>query len=198
MRSRAIVALALALLVAGGDTASAQILVEHVVAAVDEQPLLLSEVRAFERLRGVPRAVAVEALVDELLMLREASRLPEANLSLQEEQQAIDSLVERWPAAQGEPPRAALGSIALRQALILKYVGLRFRAQVRVDDAQLRAVWRERSGQPAEGAAFEAAQAGLRAELEEQALSQRIEAWVGDLRASARVRYNLAAEDASR
>ena len=198
MRSSATGVLALVLLAGGAGRAPAQILVEHVVAAVDEQPLLLSEVRAFERLRGVPRAEAVEALVDELLMLREASRLPEANLSLQEEQQAIDSLVERWPAAQGEPPRAALGAIALRQALILRYVGLRFRAQVRLDDAQLRAAWRERSGQPAEGAAFEAAQAGLRAELEEQALSERIEAWVRDLRAGARVRYNLAPEDASR
>jgi hypothetical protein len=197
MRSETRVVLSLALLAAVAAPAPAQILVEHVVAAVDQEPLLLSEVRAFERLRGVPRAAAVEALVDELLMLREASRLPEANLSAQEEQQATSSLIQRWPPSEGDPPRAALSAIALRQALILKYVGLRFRAQVRVDEAQLRAAWRERSGLPAEGPAYEAAQAGLRAELEEQALSERIEAWVKDLRAAARVRYNPA-EDASR
>jgi hypothetical protein len=198
MRSRPLLALVFALLVVGAGPADAQILVERVVAAVDEQPVLLSEVRAFERLRGVARAAAVEALVDELLMLGEASRLPEANLSAQEEQQATSSLLGRWPLAEGEPPRSALGAIALRQALILKYVGLRFRAQVRVDETQLRAAWRERSAEPPEGPAYQAAQAGLRAELEEQALSARIEAWVKDLRAGARVRYNADAEDASR
>lgn len=198
MRSRALRSLAVGLLAGVAVPAPAQVLVERVVAAVDEQPLLLSDVRAFERLRGVPRAAAVEALIDELLMLREASRLPEANLSAQEAREATASLIERWPASQGEPPRAALGAIAQRQALILKYVGLRFRPQLRVDEGQLRAAWRERSGQQPEGPAWEAAQAGLRAELEEQALSARIEAWVGELRSGARVRYNAEAEGASR
>jgi len=198
MRSRALRSLAVVLLAGVAGPAPAQVLVERVVAAVDEQPLLLSDVRAFERLRGVPRAAAVEALIDELLMLREASRLPEANLSAQEAREATASLIERWPASQGEPPRAALGAIAQRQALILKYVGLRFRPQLRVDENQLRAAWRDRSGQQPEGPAWESAQAGLRAELEEQALSARIEAWVGELRSGARVRYNAEAEGAAR
>jgi hypothetical protein len=58
--------------------------------------------------------------------------------------------------------------MARRQATILKYVDFRFRPQVRVtsEDAE------------------------ERARLEADDLDARIEAWVKDLRAGARIRYN--------
>ena len=54
---------------------------ERVLAVVDERPLLLSEVRAVEAVRGLGRPQALEASIDERLMFQEASRLPQAAVS---------------------------------------------------------------------------------------------------------------------
>jgi hypothetical protein len=122
-----------------------------------------------ERVTGRDRAQALEALIDERLMFREAARLPQAAVSDEEEARALQSLLSRaGPAAEGLP-EGDLRQLARRQATILKYVEFRFRPQVRVD----------------EDAAPEA-----RARLAEEDLRRRIEAWVSELRRSAEVRYN--------
>lgn len=161
-------------------------LVERVLAVVDESPILLSETEAFAARRGLARAPALEALIEERLMYREAMRLPEAGLRPEDEERALRGLLAGTPetflARFGE---AAFRRIARRQAAILKYVDFRFRPQLRVEDEAVRRALAERP----EAAADEAAEAAVRSELERRALDEKIEAWVRELRAGADVRY---------
>jgi len=144
------------------------VLVERILAVVDGRPVLLSEVRVVEQLTGQERGSALEALIDERLMFREASRLPQAALSPDEETRALESLRARGGAALAGLPEPDLRQIARRQATILKYVEFRFRPQVRVEE-----------------------------QLAEEDLRQRIEAWVKELRRGADVRYNAAPSSAT-
>ena len=140
--------------------------VERVLAVVDARPVLLSELRLAQQIRAEPAGPALEALIDEHLMFAEALRLPQAELTDAEEAAALASLEARMPGAVGDAD--ALRRMARRQATILKYVDFRFRPQVRVT----------------------AADPGEKARLEAEELDARIEAWVKDLRAAAKVRYN--------
>src|SRR5438876_629259 len=74
-RSRAAIGLLAGCLSAAAAPAE---VVERILAVVDSRPLMLSEVRLVEQLRGLGRPAALEALVDEQLMLREASRLAQS------------------------------------------------------------------------------------------------------------------------
>jgi hypothetical protein len=141
--------------------------VERVLAVVDGRPVLLSEVRLAQEVRGEDAATALEALIDEQLMFAEALRLPQAALTEAEEAKALASLSARVVGGGSDPD--ARGRMARRQATILKYVGFRFRPQVRVT-----------AEDPEEKTRLEAAE-----------LDARIEAWVKDLRSSAEVRYNV-------
>ena len=187
MRSRAPAVLLTALLAAPG--AAQGNVVERILAVVDGRPLLLSEVRVLERLRGLERKAAVDALIDERLMFREASRLPEAVVSAEEEDRAYRDLAARAPRGAGATEEE-LRRLARRQTAILKYIDFRFRPQVRVDEAEVRAAWeQERTARP-ETEAFEDAAARVRARLEGAELDRRIEQWVKELRAGAEIRYN--------
>src|SRR5262245_42542048 len=117
MRSRPALALALALL---GGAAYAGELVERVLAVVDDVPILLSEVVALQRLRGLEREAALSARIDEALMVREARRLSEAGVSAQEEERGFLS-VKRGLDAQAIEAigEAELRHIARRQTAIL-------------------------------------------------------------------------------
>lgn len=166
-------------------------LIERVLAVVDDVPVLLSEVLAAERLRGVDRGAALQAVIDETLMLREASRLPESAVSPEEEQRGLESLEAKLD----DQARRAIGEgelrhIARRQTAILKYVELRFRPQVRVDDeAVFRAYEQEYAGRMSPPV-FEAVAPEIQKRLAARALDERIEAWVAELRAAARIRLN--------
>lgn len=168
------------------------VLVERVIAVVDESPILLSEAEAFAALRGLGREPALEALIEERLMYREAVRLPEAGLRPEDEDRALRALLEGRPEALlsrfGE---AAFRRIARRQAAILKYVDFRFRPQLRVEDEAVRRALNERPG----GATGEAALRAVRSELERRALDAKIESWVRELRAGADVRYVSGGEE---
>jgi hypothetical protein len=140
--------------------------IERVLAVVDARPVLLSELRLFQQVRGEEAGPALEALIDEHLMFAEALRLPQAALTDSEEAAALASLEVLVPGARADAE--ALRRMARRQATILKYVDFRFRPQVRIT-----------ASSPEE-----------KARLEAEELDARIEAWVKDLRASADVRYN--------
>jgi hypothetical protein len=164
-------------------------IVERVIAVVDERPLLESDVRALQLVRGLPEETAREAAIDERLMHVEAARLPQADVSPEEESRALELLVSKRPALRGQVPEPDLRRLLRRQMAILKYVEFRFRPQVRVSDADVRKAWEEeQAGRPA-GLAFEDEQDDLRARLERRALDERIEAWVRELRQRADVRY---------
>jgi len=163
--------------------------VERVVAVVDSRPLLLSEVRVLGRVRSLDQAAAVEAMIDEGLMYREAARVPQAAVTEDEEDRAYQSLLGNDPGLLATLPEASLRRLARRQATIVKYVAFRFRPQIRVDDADLlRAFETEYAGKP-DAPPLESVAAQLGEELTSRALDQRIETWVKELRAAAQVRY---------
>lgn len=112
--------------------------IESVLADVDGHPVLLSEVRIVERLKGLDRRAALEASIDTSLMYREAARLPQAALSPDESQRACTQLEERAPELAEDPGLCALGR---REAVILKYVAFRFTQEDL--DAQIEAWVRE-------------------------------------------------------
>ncbi len=118
--------LAFGLLPAGAEVS------ERVLAAVDRRPILLSEVKALEVVRGLARGAAVDALIDEDLMLREASRLPAAAAAASLEDKAYGELLATHPELLGLVAEADLRRLVRRQAVILQYVTLRFLPQVRV------------------------------------------------------------------
>lgn len=160
--------------------------VERVVAVVDGRPLLLSDVRAMERVRGLAEAAALEALVDERLMYLEAARLPQAEVLPAEEERAAEELRARRPELALAVSDADLRRLAGRQIAILKYVEFRFRPQLRVSDQEVRAAF---EADPSAGDSWEAAKQRVRERLERRALDERVEAWVRELRARADVRY---------
>jgi hypothetical protein len=163
-------------------------IVERIVAVVDERPLLLSDVRAQRAVSGLTEAAALEAAIDERLMHAEAARIPQAEVPAEEEDEALALLLETRPALRAEVEEPNLRRLLHRQLAILKYVEFRFRPQVRVDEAQVRAAWeKEDVGRPS-GPALEDEQEAIRARLERQALDERVEAWVAELRARADVR----------
>lgn len=163
-------------------------IVERVLAVVDERPMLLSEMEAVMAVRGLAPEAALEASIDERLMLQEASRLPQAAVSHEEAERALIALIEMRPELEATS-RAGLLRLVRRQAVILRYVEFRFRPQIRITDEALRAAWSQDSTMEAAGRPFEEAVPELRARLERSALDERIEDWVKRLRDRADVRY---------
>jgi hypothetical protein len=177
---------ALLLLAANG---SAEV-IERVLAVVDDTPVLLSETELLQRLKRTDRETALQALIDETLMLREASRLRDASVTPEEEQRALDSLLGGLAADAADLDQDALRRVARRQTVILKYIELRFRPQLRVDDAELLAAYQEQYAGKPDAPPLPAVSKQLLARLTSRALDRRIEAWAAELRAAARIRLN--------
>ncbi len=182
-----LLALLASLLLAPLPCAAAQLL-ERVLAVVDETPVLLSETIALQHLKQLDRESALRALVDQTLMLREASRLKEASVSPEEARRAVQALVARLGPGSGVD-EDVLARIARRETAILKYVETRFRPQLRIGDDELLAAYKERYDGLAAAPSFEAVLPELSARLLSRAIDLRIEAWVVELRAQARIRY---------
>jgi hypothetical protein len=188
MRSSIVAAVVAALVPAAPAPARTETL-ERIVAVVDDRPVLLSELRAHEAVSGLPQDEALEAAIDERLMNAEAARIPQAEVTSDEEDKALALLLETHPALRTEVAEPELRRLLHRQLAILKYVEFRFRPQLRVTDEDVRRAWQEeQAGSPA-GPAFEDERDAIRARLERRALDERVEAWVKELRARANVRY---------
>jgi hypothetical protein len=190
MRSRSVLGVVVAPLVVSlmAPAARAEV-VERIQAVVDGRPLMLSEVRLVGQLRGLERAEALEALIDEHLMLRDASRLAQSAVVSAEEQRAYESLLEHNPGA-AALPEADLRRLVRRQTTILKYVEYRFRPQVQVTDAAVREAYEKEYGARADAPSFDAAAPEIRRRLADRELDEKIETWIKDLRAAAEIRYN--------
>jgi hypothetical protein len=178
--------LVLALCAAPGRTE----VIERILALVDGRPLMLSEVEVVQRVRGLDRPAALEASIDEQLMFREASRLPQAVVSAEEEERAFATLQERLGEEDTRAHEPDLRRLVRRQAVIVKYFDFRFRPQVRVEDAEVRRAYEAENGGQEGTPTFEEAAPALRQRLAEEQLDQQIEAWVKELRVSAEIRYN--------
>src|SRR6266446_546684 len=143
--------------------------IERILAVVQDRPVLLSEVRVVQEVRGRSAEEALEALIDERLMFEQAARLPQSAVSEAEVDEQVAKLLVDKPALAGRAAAADLRRLVRREAAIVKFVEFRFRPQVRVAEDL-----------PPE----------RREEEVRRALDQRIEAWVKELRAQAEVRYN--------
>lgn len=181
----------LALLFAGLGTPAGRAadLVDRIVAVVDERTLLLSSLRALEEVRGLERGPALAEAIDERLMFQEAARLPQTEVTGEEEEAALRSLLETRPEVETRVPPADLRRLLRRQLAILKYIDFRFRPQIRITEDALREAWNEDFQGAPQGPPFEEAVPELRARLEREELDRRIESWVTDLRKRAEVRY---------
>jgi hypothetical protein len=142
--------------------------IEAILAVVQERPILLSEVRVVQEVRGLARDPALEALIDERLMFEQAARLPQSAVTEMEVDRGVKGLLASAPSLAGRVAESDLRRLVRRQAAILKFVEFRFRPQVRV----------------AADLAAEERDAAVR-----RALDERIEAWVKELRAGADIRY---------
>jgi hypothetical protein len=182
-------ALLLGALLGSRPVAAQEQLVERILAVAEGRPVLLSEVRLVQALRGLDEAAALEEMIDERLMLREAGRLAESAVTAAEEERALSRLLETSPAARAAPD-AELRRLVRRQTAIVKYVDFRFRPQLTVSEAELRAAYEQRYALRTGAPSFEEVVPALREELLAQALDRRIEAWVAELRRAAAIRYN--------
>jgi hypothetical protein len=187
MRSSSALAAALCTLLAG--PAFADVLLERILAVVEGRPLLLSEVRLLQAVRGLEEKAALEELIDERLMLREAGRLVQSAVLPEEEERALERLRETSLPARAASP-AELRRLVRRQTAIVKYIDFRFRPQVSVSEADVRRAYDARHGGEPGAPVPEAEAAALRESLTQKALDERIEAWVAELRATADIRYN--------
>ena len=165
---RVLLCAALLLVLGPPRPASPAEVVEAILAVVQERPILLSEVRVVQEVRGLAREPALEALIDERLMFEQAARLPQSAVTEAEVDRGVKSLIASAPALAAKVAESDLRRLVRRQAAILKFVEFRFRPQVRVA-ADLPAEERD-------------------AEVR-RALDERIEAWVKELRAGAEIRY---------
>ncbi|HSD28084.1 MAG TPA: hypothetical protein VLL75_12325 [Vicinamibacteria bacterium] len=173
-----------------GSRAAFPEVVERVLAAVDRRPIMLSEVSALEALRGFAREAAIEAAIDEHLMFREASRMPSAAAAASREDEALGEVLGAHPGLRGRVPEEEIRRVLRRQAVILKYVDLRFLPQVRLGDDVVREAYDAEYAGRADAPPFEEASSAVRAKLVRRDLDARIEGWVKELRAGAEIRYN--------
>ena len=162
--------------------------VERVLAVVGGRPVLLSETRALQEVRGVAPAAALDLMVDETLMYDQASRTPQAAVSVEEVESARDALYERRPELRSQVARADLTRLLKRQLAILKYIDFRFRPQARPTDEELQQAYAEEYGSRPEAPAFDTVADALRDRLVRRQLDQKVEAWIQELRAAAEIR----------
>jgi hypothetical protein len=188
-RTLRILGASLALVLLPAAAPAQGVLLERILAVVEGRPVLLSEVRVVQQLRGLEQAAALDALIDERLMLREAARLSQSAVSAEEEERALARLRETSAGAR-QLPEADLRRLVRRQTAILKYIDFRFRSQVSVGEDEVQRAYEARWGARPGAPPVEQVAPALREALLEQALDRRIEAWVAELRASAQIRYN--------
>ena len=170
-------------------SARAGTLVERTVAFVNRRPILLSDVELARALLKLNPAEAIESSIDESLMFAEASRLVHDTSSDADIAQAVSVLREKAGPAFSA---AALGRKASVQLAISRYIDLRLRPLVRVDEAAVRKAFNERLVNDPDPPVFSQVAPALRDSLEGRALDEKIEEWVSDLRMHADIRRPIA------
>ncbi|HEY7513742.1 MAG TPA: hypothetical protein VIC87_04665 [Vicinamibacteria bacterium] len=164
--------------------------VERIPAVVDGRPVFQSDVRLMEEVRGLSPEKALEAVIDERLMYGEASRAPQSAVAPADEERALARLHEERPELREGVAGATLRRLVRRQLAILKYVEFRFRPQVRVSPEELEKAYVTEHGGKEDAPPFAAVAPVLEERLARQALDERLEVWVRELRAGAEIRYN--------
>jgi hypothetical protein len=163
-------------------------LVERVLAVVGGRPVLLSETRALQEVRGVAPDAALDLMVDETLMYDQASRTPQAAVRPDEVESARDALYSKRPELRSLVAPADLARLLKRQISILKYVDFRFRPQVRPTDEELKQAYDAEYANRPEAPVLETVAEALRDRLVRRELDLKVEAWIKELRSSTEIR----------
>jgi hypothetical protein len=183
-----ILAIALGASVLAGRTRAE--VVERIPAVVDGRPVLQSDILLLATVRGLTAEQALEAAIDERLMYGEAARNAQATATVEEEDRAVARLHEERPDLRDRVGEADLRRLVRRQLTIVKYVEFRFRPQVRVTPEELEQAYAAEHGGEAEAPPLATVAPALQEKLARQALDERLETWVRELRSAAEVRYN--------
>ena len=161
---------------------------ERTLAFVNKKPVLQSDVALAMALLQIEEGAALDRTIDEVLMYDEASRLVSDALPDEEVNAAAETLREK---AGPTFSAAALRRKAITQLTISKYIDLRLRPLVRIEDAEVRRKFNERVAVDPLAPAFNLVAQSIREALEARALDQQIEEWVASLRRREPVRRVL-------
>jgi peptidyl-prolyl cis-trans isomerase SurA len=185
-------------------------LVDRVVAVVDEDPILLTDIERVlvlglvERRQGEGddelRRRVLDGLIEQRLRSHEIGRFGFGDVGLEEVDLQVAALRAQFPDDQEFAARLerlglddrSIRTILARQIAILDYVEERLGPRVFVDLEEIRQYYEETLGPRlrAEGKpvpAIEEVREPIRAVLREQKLDQEIERWTAELRAQADV-----------
>lgn len=193
-------------------------LIDRVVAVVDEDPILLSDVERAVGLGLVARQPgesdaalrrrALDGLVEQMIRQHEIARFGVEEAPLAEVEQQLEQLRARFAgddAWRAELARLGLGEAEVRSLLAHQLAVLRFveerlgpRVFVSVDDIRAHydeTLVPELVARGAEVPPIETVREAIRALLREVRLNREIERWTGELRAAADVVDLLDADD---
>jgi hypothetical protein len=177
------------LLLSAALRAESPALLERVLAVVNGRPILLSSVRLLSRVKGLDSKASLEAAIDERLMAEEASQLPQALVSGDEEERGYLSLLSKLGGLPEDVGEGDLRRLVRREMTILKYVDFRFRTEVRVSDADVQKAYEAAYGNLPGAPAHAEADVALRTGLEDKQVGEAVEVWVKELRSAAEIRY---------
>ena len=177
-----------------GAVLRASTVVERTLAFVNKKPILLSDVLLTKTLLQLDLDQAIERTIDETLMYDEAARLLGGAPREEEIAGAVAVLKEKAGPSFSD---AALVRKATAQIAIAKYIDLRLRPLVRVEETDVRRTYDEKIAGDPLAPAFALVAPSIREALERQSLDLRIEEWVTSLRRREAVRRPKAAAHAS-
>lgn len=214
----ALALLATALLADGAGAQPAELdgnrLVDRILAVVDEDPILMSEIEEVIGLglaeprpgegRDAFRARVLDALVDERLRFHEVDRFGFAQVPVALIEERVAEVRSRFASAEDFARRLAelrmgedeLRQLVARQLMVLTYVDERLGARVFVGLDDIRAYY-DRELVPAMRAegqtppSLEAVREDIRAVLKQQRLNEEIARWTEELRLAADIQLFL-------
>jgi len=186
-----------------------QRLADRVVAVVDDEPIMLSEVRQSlppELLAGanLPQLMRtnLEALINQTLIMQEVRRLRIFTVRSEEVDEAMAEFTGRFPTQEvfEEELRRrglteeGLRSMLRRRMLVLRFVNYRFRRYTEIEEGRLREFyegeWTSSWLEENPGSVpppFEAVRGRLEILLGERIISDEVDRWLEQARADARI-----------
>lgn len=186
-----------------------QRLADRVVAIVNDEPILLSELHQTvpARLAGSEQfpmlmRANLEALIDQTLILQEIKRLKVFNVEPGEVDRGIEQIIERYGSEQEllldlrgiGMSMAELRASVQRKLLILKFIDYRFRQFINIDEEEIEAYYENeflvtfrRENPGVEPPGLESQRQQIEIVLRERAINDSIDRWLNQARDSARI-----------
>lgn len=192
-------------------------IIDRIAVTIDRQPItesqLLEELRVTAFLNGekpdlspANKRRTADRLVEQTLIRREMELTHFAGPERAESEDALKAVRSRFADQAGFERElkaygidaAELDRALARQAAVLRFIELRFRPQVQVQEAEVRQYYetvylaecRRKQLRPA---SFEEARAQCEEALAQQRVDKQVDAWLADVKGRSRIRYTEAA-----